>query len=467
MMSVLSRRVGRAIRGRGLWAQGDRVAVAVSGGPDSVALVCALSELSAHAGWGLAGVIHVNHGLRRGAADEDEAFCRALAQRLNLPVDVVAVDVRQRMAATGLSLEAAGRELRYTAFEQAAERLGATVVATGHTQDDQAETVLLRLLRGASARGGSGIRARRELFARPLLDSRRSDVLRYLTWRGESWREDESNADRSIPRNRLRHVLMPVLEDLWPGGVSALARFADLAAEDEAWLSRRAARAPARAVRSGPSGVELDGGLARRLPPAIGRRVVRDAIEMAGGRPAFRNIDAICRLIRSDKSRGSLNLRALLAEKVGDRLTLKSAARDRPTARIEFSHVLPVPGVVKIIETGGVIRASLVTDPSAQTGRPSAGLTVALQADRVALPLTVRSRRPGDRLTPLGAPGRKKLQDLLVDRKVPCGERDAVPIVIDAEGRIVWVAGVAVAERARVFAPEAGMVILEFKKDGS
>ena len=466
MISAFARRVGRAIRDRGLWARGDRIAVAVSGGADSVALLCALAELAPDADWVLAGAIHVNHSLRGEAAAADAAFCQGLGARLGVPVDVVIVDVRKRMGETGQSLESAARDLRYAALGEAAARLGATIVATGHTRDDQAETVLLRLLRGTSTRGVSGIRARRGVIARPLLDRRRTEVEKYLADRGELFQVDGSNTDERIPRNRLRHTLMPTLERDWPGSTAALARFAELAADDEAWLGQQARQAGQDVVHAGPSGVELDSGRLRTLPRALARRVVRDAIEAAGGHSSFRDVEAVLRLGRVDASSRILTLRGLRVRRRGGVLVLEAAGTPRGAAApLSYMRELLVPGETTIPETGVVISTSVFMGPLQSEFRRSAGPVVAVQSDRLVLPLAVRNRRPGDRLRPAGAPGTRKLQDLLVDRKIPCGERDRVPIVVDGTGQIVWVAGVAVAEAVRVTAPQSGMVILEIKKD--
>src|SRR5579862_102312 len=186
-MSPLLRRVAATIRTHGLIAGGDRVAVAISGGSDSVALLWLLRELAAEpdALFSIVGLIHVNHLLRGSESARDEAFCRALADRLTCPVEVARFDVKSVAAETGRSIEATARDIRYRFFREAAQRLDATRVATGHTLDDQAETVLLRLLRGSGSRGVSGIRPVRSIFVRPLLDCRREDLRRSLAARDE------------------------------------------------------------------------------------------------------------------------------------------------------------------------------------------------------------------------------------------------------------------------------------------
>jgi tRNA(Ile)-lysidine synthase len=455
--------VRRAIRRRGLLQPEDRVIAAVSGGADSLALAHLLAEIQPERGWQFVGLVHVNHGLRPGEADEDEAFCRGLAERLRLPLHRVYVDVRQRAAERRQSLEAAARDVRYAAFEEAAAALSATHVATGHTLDDQAETVLLRLLRGAATRGVGAIRARRGAVIRPLLDVPHADLCAYLTARGESWRTDSSNADLRIPRNRLRHTVMPLIRDAWPGGTRALARFADLSLDDEMCLQGMAAEVfSALAILRG-GGVQLDVRGVGELPAALARRVVRQAIESAGGRPSFADVEAVRRLARSGKREGHLDLAHVAVERDATVIRVAAPAGVRGAASRPFYWPMPVPGATDIPETGVSILASLKKEAAAR--QLLSDQTAVLQARAVRLPLAVRSRRPGDRIRPLGAPGARKLQDLLVDRKVPRRERDRVPIVIDAEGRILWVAGIAIAHDCRVTAPQSGVVILELKKD--
>jgi tRNA(Ile)-lysidine synthase len=381
---------------------------------------------------------------------------------MGLPIDVVAVDVVRAMATTRRSLEVTARTLRYAALEAAAARLDATVVGTGHSRDDQAETVLLRLLRGATTRGVTSIRRRRGLYARPILECRRADLRRYLGARGQAFREDASNANPEVPRNRLRMDLLPVVERDWPGGVAALARFAELAGDDERWLSELAANERGRMVRTVAGGVELNRGLFASLAPPVARRVVRDAIEAAGGTASFRDVEAVRRLAAGSKRRGQLDLHAIRVERIDDAVWLGAPTPTRPASGFEYS--LGVPGEVRIVETCWSVRASFFTGADRPTLSEGWDAVAVAQASSLALPLTIRNRRPGDRFTPLGAPGSKKVQDLLGDRKVPTAERATVPLLVDAAGRIVWVAGVAMANRCRVRAPESGMVILESKK---
>jgi tRNA(Ile)-lysidine synthase len=457
-MHPLVRHVGEAISERRLLSNGDAVAVAVSGGADSVALALILKALARRAGWRLAGIIHVHHGLRPEAA-ADESFVALLAHRLSLPVDTTRVDVPALVRAARRSVESVAREARYRAFDAAAVRLGATVVATGHTLDDQAETVMLRLLRGAGHRGLSAIRSRRGIYVRPLLDCRRAELREFLAARGEPFCEDASNDDRSVPRNRLRHGLMPIIDEVAPRGAAALARFARLAADDERELARQAREAAGVGVRGEAGGVQLDRAWLAGLPTAIARRVVRDALEQVGGMAALRDIQRILDLGKRAAPEGRLDLFRAVVRCAGPHLWLGPAgSAPRPRA---FEIPLSLPGEAHLPETDTTLVASFLREAPPSTSDPNRAI---LQAWSLEEPLAVRSRRPGDRFRPFGSPGSRKLQDVFVDRKIPRAERDSVPVVVDASGRIVWVAGVTIAHDCRVTMPEAGMVILELKK---
>jgi tRNA(Ile)-lysidine synthase len=279
------------------------------------------------------GLIHVNHGLRGAESDADETFCRDLARRLNLPIDVVAAPI----VATGRSPESAARDARYVAFDAAATRLGATVVCTAHTADDQAETVFLRLLRGAGLRGLSGIRSANRQVVRPLLDCRRNHLRAALVQLGEVWREDASNTDVSIPRNLVRHELLPVVErvatQIAPGGIEAVARFAAYASEDEQYLEAAAITLAGRLVSServDASGrsVTLVRDQLALAPAPLARRVVRlAAATVAPDRPwSAVHIEAVLKLARRAQGGGSLDLPGVRVERVSNEVRLISPA---------------------------------------------------------------------------------------------------------------------------------------------
>jgi tRNA(Ile)-lysidine synthetase-like protein len=307
----------------------------------------------------------------------------------------------------------------------------------------------------------SGVRVRRGAIIRPLLDCRRADVLKFLVDRRQDFRDDASNDDRSIPRNRLRHELVPVIDRLAPGGVDAIARLAQLSADDERFLMQAATAAAVGIVLMGENGVQVECGALTALPPALARRVVRLVLEsvVPRGRWSARHVESILRMAASTWTTGGLDVPGVWLERRGSRIAISAGMR--PVVET-FDVPLAVPGLATIREAGLQIGAELADrlDGRSSVLGPATGPVAVLQAESVVLPLRVRSRRPGDKLKPLGAPGRRKLQDVLVDRKVPRSARDRVPVVEDASGRIVWVVGVTLSEDGRVTAPETKVIIL-------
>ena len=284
-LNALQQQVRRTIRRHGLLPAGSRVAIGLSGGSDSVALTFLLRDLAEHNGFAVAGLAHFNHQLRETAA-RDEGFCRDLGARLGLPVVVETADVKTYAASERLSLEDAARRLRYEFLTRAAEQMGADQVAVGHTEDDQAETFLLKLMRGAGGTGLGGVYPRRGTVVRPLLDVSRAELRAYLQARGERWVDDETNEDRANPRNRVRHVILPELARTLGGDARPpLARAAALVREDAAWLDELAATRFAALAATSGHGIELDTDALSAEPAPLRRRIVLLALrQVAGGR---------------------------------------------------------------------------------------------------------------------------------------------------------------------------------------
>jgi tRNA(Ile)-lysidine synthase len=494
----LSDRIRRTVRTHGLFGPGSRVMVALSGGADSVALVHLLRELEAlpseggsHAagtrpggeshetparGAGtvrLAGIAHFNHQLRGGEADADEAFCRALAEEFGVAFEAGRADVRAAAAAAGRSVEDMARHLRYAFLEEAATRVGADAIAVAQTLDDQAETFLLRLTRGSGPRGLAGIHPKVGRVVRPLLDVRRAELREYLAARDLPFREDATNADLSIPRNRVRHQLIPYLEEHFsPGIAEVLAREAAIARDDEARLSVEAIDLAGSLVlqTSGPeqpdAPLKIDAGALTSLPPALAARVARLALERgAPGRFAgYEQIERLLEFARSARPGSALSLPGQQAVRLGRYVELgppPSPAGKADTNSFRFP--LSIPGEVVLASQGWVVSAG--PDTHEEEAAAPGELAVRVLASAVQTPLVVRSRVPGDRVRPAGMGGRrKKLQDLFVDRKVPRGLRDTVPLVVDASGRIVWVVGEALGEEFRPSGASAGVILLKARR---
>ena len=277
-VKALLQQVRRTIRRHALCPPGSRVLIGLSGGSDSVALTLLLREVAASLGFTVAGLAHVNHQLRESAA-RDEAFCRAFAARLALPIRVMHADVKAFAGDNGCSIEDAARRARYAYLAEAATELNATRVAVGHTLDDQAETFMLKIARGAGSTGLGAIYPVRDQIIRPLLEVTRAELREYLGALGETWVDDETNADLSNPRNRVRHDVLPHLEAALGLPVRrAMARAAGLVGEDARFLDELAeARLALLATRTA-AGMELDTDRLRAEPTALARRILLKAM---------------------------------------------------------------------------------------------------------------------------------------------------------------------------------------------
>jgi len=481
-MTSLATRALETVGRHALLRDGRRVLVALSGGADSVALLLILRELERAGAVVVAGAAHLNHLLRGADADADEAFCAALAARLGVPFLAGRVDVAALARAAKRSLEDAARTARYAFLERAADTLDADAIAVAHTKDDQAETFLLRLLRGAGARGLAAIHPRAGRVIRPLIDLERAALREYLAAAGQAFREDATNADVSIPRNRVRHQLIPLLESRFsPGVVDVLAREAALARDDEDFLQGEAIKLADRIVLTGrtpgPADIHLDIAGLLRAPRALASRVVLGALQrQAGSRPIhFDHVERVFALAAAG-SGGAVSLPGQDAVTTGGVIVLRPAGpKSRGSPKREgggnsFAFSLSIPGEVALDPQKLTVTAEQMPGTDAAQARPmkwaARGAEVGVAAGALRLPLAVRSRRPGDRFRPLGAPGARKLQDFFVDRKVPRGERDTVPLVVDASDRIVWVVGQTVAEDFRVTDPSRGVILLKVRHLG-
>ncbi len=459
----IAARVRRYVDRHQLWSGGGRVVAAVSGGSDSVSLVWILKDLHDQGAVSLAAIAHLNHQLRADAA-RDESFCRALAERIGVPFAADRIDVAARARAWSCSVEVAARRARYQFLEEARCVHGADHIAVAHTRDDQAETVVMRLLRGTGTRGLRGALPARGRVVRPLLDCSRGELRRFLTGRGETWVEDETNADLGNPRNRVRHELLPLLEARYrPSIARVLARTADVAVHDDALLEALTEQALAPLLEARLEGWHLDVAGVRAVPIALQRRMARRALELAGASrpPGHADIERMLEICTS-ATRTAVQAAGLRVERFGaDAVLLK-----RGTVRADENWPdcpLPLPGVGAWPAAGPGCRITAAGPIRGEEAGETSRVRVALSHTALALPLTIRSRRPGDRIQPLGLGGTKSLQDLMVDRKVPRDARHRIPLVIDANGRIVWVVGLAVAAHAAASAQD-DVIVLTFEQ---
>lgn len=417
---------------------GETVLVGVSGGADSVALLLALLTLAD--AWRLdLRILHVDHGLRPDSA-ADAAFVRRLGERLGVPVDVSAVRVGAG------SVEAAARVVRHAALEAAADRVGAARIALGHTADDQAETVLMRLLEGTGVRGLAGIPPVRGRIIRPLIEARHRDALGALEAAGLPWLEDPSNDDRKFFRNRVRHELLPLLGAVYePDIVARLTAVARAARRTVEAVEETAARELERLAQPSAAAVMLSRAALAALPPPVAAEILRLAAASIGSRAPLRawGHRGLRRILAPMPPRRPFRLGGVSLEVSGDRLRVAAA----PTMALA-SRALEPPGRLEMPEIGRALEATIVgADGYAPPREPD---RAAFDAERLPARLLVRARRRGDRLVAFGG-GERRLKSLLIDAKIPRWERARVPVV-EADGEIIWVGGLRRAATAPVTA---------------
>lgn len=439
--------------------------VGLSGGPDSVALLCALADRSRELGIVLHAA-HLHHGLRGAEADADLEFCRELAGRMRLPFHEARVDTAaeaRRIPKAALqegetfpadSIEGTARRLRYAWFRHLMSEVPLDAMVTAHTLDDQAETVLAKFLRGAWTEGLSGIHPLLKFsegpIIRPLLNSSRSEVETFLRGREQTWREDSTNRHLTFTRNRIRHELLPQLENWNPKLREHLARMAELARDEETWWGEQTSRVASevilrgRPVRGGgrastsAEGVALDLGRLAAEPSAMQRRVLRYAAAQLEAVPDFEATEALRTLALSGKAGQKLELgQGLRAERTHRelRLTRGPLAAARSEAAESSQYECVIPGVLNAPEFGCKIRVDF-----------NAPLQPEQDAGQKAV---LRTWKAGDRVHLRYSSGQRKVKEVLERMKVTGEERTRWPVV-EIAGKIVWMRGVEVEPDPRI-----------------
>jgi tRNA(Ile)-lysidine synthase len=446
---MLMERVKETIDRYVMFKEGERVLVAVSGGVDSLVLLDLLHRLSPDYSLELV-VAHLDHGLRGEESREDARFVAELARRKGLRAVSERVDLRAHSAKERLGLEETGRLLRHRFLFTSAERVGATKIALGHTENDRAETILFNLIRGAGPTGLVGIRPVSLPIVRPLIEVAREEIIAYARSRDLSWREDHTNQDVSFSRNRIRHRILPLLREMNPRILEALKRTADLLAEEELALNDLLTPLWEGVIIPQPDGrIVLRRERLSRFSKGVQALLLRRGLARARGDLQGIekvHIDALLSLISSSRAHGELDLPGLVARVQGDELVLGDKERDEP-----LSFETPIElGRTRIPPLGITLHLSLEEWNGAGESlvEESSDVEVA-DADRVHFPLYLRGRRPGDRFAPLGLGGEKKLKDFLIDERVPFYERDRVPLLCDQK-RIIWVVGLRLSDAVRV-----------------
>lgn len=434
-------RVRRTIDDRELLKGGERVLLAVSGGPDSLAMLHAMARLRRRYGLELI-VAHFDHRLRPGS-ERDLAVVAREAGALRLPVVAGAAETTER--APGTSPEEDARDKRMAFLQATARDRGAVRVATAHTLDDQAETVLMRMLQGHGIRGMSGINPRRWYYVRPLIDTSRAQVEAFCRALRLRPVRDPTNDDPAFLRNHLRHEVIPPLEQRVNANLKrSLARISDVLRDEDAYLDERAAAGAPAEVVDGRARVSVEQLAA--LPPALQRRALRLMTWLYNG------------VVHTAEHTERMRILALRG-RTGQRIDLPEGLR----ASLEYGYLvvaqhrplpsaspetLVVPGETDLVAWNVRVRAWIGAERPERW--PDGRSNAVVDADRIAFPLRVRRWAPGDRFRPLGMRAMKKVGDFFTDSRVPERERGRVPLIVDEADRIVWIVGHRIDDRCKV-----------------
>ncbi len=451
-----------------LFQPGDRVGVAVSGGPDSMLLLHFMMEYSLEAGLTLA-VVHFNHHLRGAESDEDESFVRACADRLRIDFLCSGAPVRDLAHEQKMNIEATARALRYRFFGSLLSEGKLHKVATAHTANDQAETVLLRLLRGTGTRGLGGIHPAVDVaggqVVRPFLGLTRAEVEAEIATREIAFRTDTTNLDASLARNRVRQEVVPLLSrEFNPGVVRTLAAFADQALADEAFLDAQGRLCAEKLLVRVGGALRVDCRKLNEFPPAIARRVLREGLEEVrslatgstqeppghwGSHPAVTHaeIESVSRLASAGQSGKRLRLAGdIEARREFELLIIErrqnQAAPSRGPHRHGFAYPLQLPADVAVPELDLRLKFSLADVGGTLDAKTeyTGGNGVWLDAGWLSARLVLRNWRPGDRVASPGSARPLKLKELFQRSRIPGWQRPYWP-VLEAANRVIWAKG--------------------------
>lgn len=455
-------KVSQTLHSNQLLQPNDSILVAVSGGPDSVALLRSLVMLATETGWQI-GVVHINHGLRIGAS-ADEAFVVALANEIGLPCYAKKANVRVYQKNQKRSLEEAAREVRHRLLYHTATTQGYRKVALGHHANDNAELILMNFLRGSGPEGLGGMSPQRPLamdgkgktpvhLIRPLIHCKREEIDAFLQQHQFPFVLDESNDSLCFRRNRIRHELIPHLQDVYnPNLVDTLNRMANVIGSETKWMSETMASALDNVVlHQSDRRVALSMSAFVNSPIALKRRIVRNALSLVKGnlrKITFTHIEAILKVATKGTETSYLDLPdCIRVSRIKNRLIfsreempLRKLSKKRLCKGEPFEYILNAPGTYSLENLNRKITVT-VQDALERPSALKAGHKVAFfDMNTVSFPLTLRNVKPGDRFTPLGMTGTQKVNKYFKDRKIPANERTRCPLLL-SQGRVIWVMG--------------------------
>jgi len=463
-MQMIIDKVKHAIEKHQLLERGDKLVVAISGGPDSVCLLHILHSLSVEYGIKIYGA-HLNHNFRGIEAQKDAQYVNNLCEELDIMPFVKSMDVGKYAKEKGYSLEEAGRILRYQFFDEVAEKVGASKIAVAHNQNDQAETVLMRLLRGAGPQGLAAIRHKRDKIIRPLLDATRGEIEAYCDMHNLAPRIDHTNAQAIYHRNKIRLELLPYLQKEYnPNIIEALVKTASLLKMDNDFLELQARDSYNLLKRNENECLYLPILGINKLHLSLKSRILRIAAEeLLGKKEAleYKHINSILELIENSETGKRLVLpEGLFVSKSYNQLIF--SLRDYSVDN-SFYYLLNVDDCTYIPEAEGEFHLRLLEREELKE-IPKGNNIKAFDWDKVKNQLIVRNRRDGDRFIPLGLSGHKKLKDFFIDLKIERAHRDNIPLVCDGE-EIMWIVGYRISDTYKVTKNTESVLLIEFRKN--
>jgi len=435
-----------------LITRGDKILVALSGGPDSVCLLHALKSLESTYGIRIYGA-HLNHKIRGIEAQKDAMYAAKLCDKLEIPFFVKAIDVPEFAKIHKLTLEEAARKVRYNMLFEVKSKINADKIAVAHNLDDQAETVLMRLLRGSGIKGLKGMDYFREDgIIRPLMDVEKKDIIKYCENHELNPRIDHTNSEEEYTRNKIRLKLIPFIEKEFSHNIKeTLSRTANILREDNAHLEKNAKLIfEKEVIVISKDTVKMDSEELLSCEYSISKRLIRMAIEkISGSLEGIENIhvEDVISLSRNPKNQAMINLpKGIFVYKRPEGIYITTKEMIEKT--VTFSHNLEFDDYVEIPEVNMAIESKIMSKEKCMM-LPTGQFTKAFDIDKIKGPLTVRARIDGDRMRPMGLGGTKKLKDIFIDLKIPREKRDEVPLVTDKEG-ILWMVGYKISEDYKI-----------------
>ncbi len=478
-------KVAETISKNSLLQKGDRILVAVSGGPDSVALLHVLTELKKEFDVDIS-VVHLNHLLRGKESNEDARFVRNLAKKLQLPVLLGICDVKAKRKKRGGSLEEVARKERYDFYRKAAKKMKTNIIALGHTANDNAETLLMNLLRGAGIRGLSGIPMKRKegkfMIIRPLLNIKSDEIIHYLNENELSYRVDRSNVDLRFTRNKIRHRLIPLLARNYNANiVEILSRTAAYLHSATEFLYQQVERLQKRCLTIKDDKIIIKLPSFRRYPEVVQMEFLRSVLRE---RYDFKTTpDLLLRIqdfILTEQRAPLFMSKDVVMNREFDELVI---TREKRRACKKFEKEFPIPGEFRVkrndlaieisaqvVKVAGIRKNEMKKRPEPMRQiwrnirkRGKITLEESFDADKLSgTYLTLRSRKEGDKFSPIGMKGSKKVKELFIDEKIPCSFREKIPLLLCGND-ILWIVGYRISEKYKIIKDTRSVLSIKAK----